>query len=335
MKLALVSVVIGAAVLIWIAALYRRDLGEARRRVSTGSVVVPTRCGPIEYADRGKGRPVLVVHGAGGGFDQGLLLGAPLIDHGYRVIAVSRFGYLRTPLPANASAEAQADAHACLLDVLGIDQAAVFGVSAGGPSTIQLCLRHPERCNAMILLVPLAYPAKASEQLSRPATFFLERVTGSDFLMWAGARVLRTRMVETVLGTPIEDLRGAPEAEQRRVYGLLDQLLPMSTRAQGLLNERRVAEALRPLPLERISAPTLIASVADDGYGTYAGARYTAEHVPGARFIGYPRGGHMLVGHAAEFNTEVLSFLHALRLDVTAGGPSSPEPASRIDPARL
>jgi pimeloyl-ACP methyl ester carboxylesterase len=310
-----------AAGLIWIVVAYRRDMGVARQRVSIGSAMAETSCGPIEYADRGNGPPVLVVHGAGGGFDQGVLLGASLIDHGYRVVAMSRFGYLRTPLPADASAEAQADAHACLLDALGIDRAPVFGVSAGGPSTIQFCLRHPDRCSAMILLVPLAYPAGADERLSRPAQFFLERVTQSDFLAWAGGRIMRSKMVETVLGTPIEDVRGASEAEQRRVYALLDEILPLSSRAQGLINERKVAQSLRPLPLERISAPTLIASVADDGYGTYAGARYTAEHVPGARFIGYPSGGHMLVGHEAEFHSEVLKFLDALRPRVVTDVP--------------
>jgi len=312
-----------AAGLIWTLATYQRDIGAAQQRVSIGSALARTNCGPIEYVEHGKGPPVLVVHGAGGGFDQGLWLGGRLVDHGYRVIAMSRFGYLRTPLPADASAQAQADAHACLLDALRIDRAAVFGVSAGGPSTIQFCLRHADRCSAMILMVPLAYPPQAADRVPRRAHFFLERVTQSDFLMWAGARILRTKMVETVLGTPAEDVRVASEAERRRVDTMLDLLLPMSSRVQGLINEGSVARALRPLPLERISAPALIASVLDDGYGTYAGARYTAEHVPGARFIGYPSGGHMMVGHEAEFSSEVLRFLDALRPGVSADVPGS------------
>jgi pimeloyl-ACP methyl ester carboxylesterase len=175
----------------------------------------------------------------------------------------------------------------------------------------------------MILMVPLAYPAKAADRLPPSAQFFLERVTQSDFLMWAGARVLRTRMVETVLGTPAEDVRLGSEADRRRVYTMLDEILPVSSRAKGLMNEGAVARALRPLPLDRISAPALIASVANDGYGTYAGARYTAEHVPGARFIGYARGGHMLVEHEDEFGSEVLKFLDALRPGVTTDVPGS------------
>jgi pimeloyl-ACP methyl ester carboxylesterase len=317
-RILMVGVAAFAAALIWITAAYERDIGAARRRVSTGSTVVETRCGPIEYAERGNGPPVLVVHGAGGGFDQGLALGGRLIDHGYRVIAMSRFGYLQTPMPADASAEAQADAHACLLDALGVDRAAGFGVSAGGPSTLQLCLRHPERCSAMVLLVPLAYPVKTDERPSRTALFFLERVTQSDVLMWAGAHVLRTKMVETVLGTPAEDVRAASEDDRRRIQTMLDQILPVSPRTRGLLNEGVVARTLRPLPLEKMRVPTLVASVVNDGYGTYPGARYTAEHIPGARFIGYPSGGHMLVGHDAEFGAEVLGFLDALRPGVPA-----------------
>jgi 2-hydroxy-6-oxonona-2,4-dienedioate hydrolase len=61
-----------------------------------------------------------VVHGSGGGHDQGMAFAGSLADQGIRVIAMSRFGYLRTPMPADASAAAQADAHVCLLDALGI-----------------------------------------------------------------------------------------------------------------------------------------------------------------------------------------------------------------------
>ena len=57
---------------------YRRDIHQARQRVSTGSQIVQTPCGPIEYALAGDGPLVLVVHGAGGGYDQGLEIGEPL-----------------------------------------------------------------------------------------------------------------------------------------------------------------------------------------------------------------------------------------------------------------
>ena len=49
-----------------------------------------TSCGPIEYSTRGEGSTVLVIHGAGGGFDQGLILSEVFLSDDFRVIAPSR-----------------------------------------------------------------------------------------------------------------------------------------------------------------------------------------------------------------------------------------------------
>ena len=127
---------------------YRHDIEAAGARVSFGSKVVNTPCGLIEYADVGTGPAILAIHGAGGGFDQGLELARAFLEPGSRIIAPSRFGYLRTPLPQDASPVAQAEAHACLLDALNLRRVAVVGGSMGAPSAMQLCLRHPERCSA-------------------------------------------------------------------------------------------------------------------------------------------------------------------------------------------
>jgi len=144
-----------------VAVSYIRDIRAAHARIASGSLLAYTPCGAIEYAVAGGGSPVLVVHGSGGGFDQGMSLGRDLADRGFRVISVSRFGYLRTPLPRDASAEAQADAHACLLDALGVPAVAVVGASAGAPSSLQFALRYPKRTTALALLVPAIYAPRA------------------------------------------------------------------------------------------------------------------------------------------------------------------------------
>ena len=91
---------------------------------------------------------MLLVHGMGGGFDQALDAARDLAARGFRVVAPSRFGYLRTPQRADATPQAQADAHACLLDALRIPRAAIVGISAGAPSCMQFALRHAARCGA-------------------------------------------------------------------------------------------------------------------------------------------------------------------------------------------
>ena len=61
-------------------AIYARDLANARARLVGRSSTLETSLGTIEYADVGEGEPILIVHGAGGGFDQALdMAGAQVI----------------------------------------------------------------------------------------------------------------------------------------------------------------------------------------------------------------------------------------------------------------
>jgi 2-hydroxy-6-oxonona-2,4-dienedioate hydrolase len=291
---------------------YRHDLGIERARVASGSTMAATRCGAIEYASLGEGPAVLLVHGAGGGFDQMQDLARALAAAGFRVLAVSRFGYLRTPLPPDASPQAQADAHACLLDALNIQRATAIGVSAGAPSSMQFALRHAARTSALVLIVPLAYaPREKMAAMSASRAFMLERAVQSDFLYWAAMTLHPDLVVGTVLGTPPDVLEHAEIEERVRVRSVMRQILPVSARAHGLVNEARIAASLGRYDLERIAAPTLLISAEDDRYDTYEAARYTAQHVPGARFVGYRSGGHMLVGHTAEVSAEISRFLGA------------------------
>ena len=291
---------------------YVADLAKAERRVSTGARVAQTACGPIEYAETGEGPALLLVHGAGGGFDQARELGAELARGGLRVITMSRFGYLGTPLPADASPQRQADAHACLLDALAIERAAIAGVSAGGPSSLQFALRHPQRASALVLLVPLAYlppSARTAPPPSRFTLFMLERAVRSDLLYWLALRFAPGLIVKTILATPPEVLAGASDEERSRVARLMEQILPLSRRQAGLLNDAAIAQRLGPEPLEDIAVPALIVSLEDDLYGTFESARYAAARIPGARFIGYRRGGHVWAGHNHAIIAEMQNFL--------------------------
>jgi 2-hydroxy-6-oxonona-2,4-dienedioate hydrolase len=292
---------------------YRRDIDRSFERISTGSQIVQTPCGPIEYASIGEGDPVLVVHGAGGGFDQGMDIAKGLAAGGMRVIAMSRSGYLRTPLAADASAAAQADAHACLLDALGLKRAAILGVSAGAPSSMQFALRHPERCSALVLLVPAAYVPRAggAPSLKTPpwTEILFDTALRSDFLFWAAIRLAPRAMIGSILATPPEVVDKVDADEQARVAQVLDHILPVSPRRTGLVNDAAVVTTLPRYELERIQAPTLVISVADDRFGTFEPARYTAEHIPGARFVGYPTGGHILAGHNKEALADIAGFL--------------------------
>ena len=84
-------------------------------------------------------------------------------------------------------------------------------------------------------------------------------------------------MIRGLLGTPPELVAHAPAAERERLAAMLDQILPVTDRRVGLLNDAIVTTQIERYPLERITAPTLTISAADDLYGTYDAARYSAE----------------------------------------------------------
>jgi pimeloyl-ACP methyl ester carboxylesterase len=310
---AIALAILVAGLLVW--RRFEHDIDAARRRAAQHGQVVQTRCGPIEYQARGQGVPLLMVHGSGGGHDQGMAFAGAFAQQGMRVIAPSRFGYLGTPLPADASPQAQADAHACLLDALGVRRAAVVGASAGALSALQLAIRHPDRVSALVLVVPLAYkPATLADSVPAPSALavrVLESLVGSDFVFWSALHVARDPLIARVLATPPALVAAASPAERARVNAMLDAILPVSARAAGLRNESRVAKRLEPYDLAAIRAPTLAISARDDGYGTYASAEYTAAQIAGAKFIGFEQGGHLWVGHDAEVRQAIAGFVLA------------------------
>jgi pimeloyl-ACP methyl ester carboxylesterase len=292
------GVAAGLAMAEWQASV--RDMqAQHARLAAAGSRVLATPCGEIEVAWRGSGdTSVLVVHGSGGGFDQGLALAEAFVPTGVRVIAPSRFGYLRTPLPADASPAAQADAFACLLDALRIEgSVAVIGVSAGAMSAAQFALRHAQRTRALALIVPVGlrpHPAAALPPWGERA---LATVLGADIAYGTIARQAPALVERYVLATPPALLRTAEAGERARADRMRLEILPVSARKRGIVNDTQLALQPPPMALDAIRVPTLVVSARDDLYGTFAIAEHAAAHIPGASLVGFEQGGHLLIGH--------------------------------------
>jgi 2-hydroxy-6-oxonona-2,4-dienedioate hydrolase len=289
--------------------LYRRELDRARDAARQGSVVADTDAGPIEYAEKGAGIPLLSIHGAGGGFDQGFANAAEFIGEDFRIIAPSRFGYLRTPVPRDPSPAAQADAHAALLSKLNVPEAIVVGVSAGARSAVELALRHPERVARLILIVPGTYSptSPVSVEASRGSRFVFSLVnTGADFAWWAVEKIAPSVLIR-FLGVRPELVAGSPKAERDRVMRIVAGIEPLSLRFLGINVDS--TPDLRELPLGKITAPTLIISARDDGFNTLPAAEFAASKIPDAKLIIHDTGGHLMVGHQEAVRTAVRSFL--------------------------
>lgn len=301
--------------------LYKNELGRMRDAVSRGGVVANLDIGSVEYADSGAGIPLLSIHGAGGGFDQGLANAADLVGKGFRVIAPSRFGYLRTPVPQDTSPAAQADAHAALLSKLDVPKAVVVGVSAGARSAVELTLRHPDKVTALILIVPGLYSptSPVSIEASRGNKFVFWVVNaGGDFAWWATEKIAPSVLVR-FLGVRPALVAAAPRAERNRVMSIVKSVEPLSLRFPGINIDS--APALHVLPLEVITAPTIIISARDDLFNTLPAAEFAAAKIPRAKLVVYDTGGHLLVGQQQDVRMAVRTFLAGAGLTPSSDSP--------------
>jgi pimeloyl-ACP methyl ester carboxylesterase len=290
---------------------YRLAMEAAGKRLAGGSAIVGTKLGDVEYSEYGEGPPVLISHGNGGGYDQGELIARNFLGSGFHSICPSRFGYLRTPLPTDgdASAEAQADAFASFLDTLGIPRAAVLAFSDGGPSALQFALRHPERCSALVLMAAKSSPPPPDTGLQ--AVLF-NTMLRSDFLYWYMTYKFRPLLL-LVFGVSREVQAHMTTADAEIVSSVVECMHPISLRKAGVFNDRKWLSIprLHPryYPLRDIKAPTLVVHAEDDGLQPFYHGQHTASNIPGARLLKPESGGHLLVGHIGEVRTEVMEFL--------------------------
>jgi pimeloyl-ACP methyl ester carboxylesterase len=249
---------------------------------------------------------VLLVHGAGGGYDQGLLIGENYVGEGHLLIAPSRFGYLRSSIPEDGSPAAQADAYAALLDTLGVERVGVVAFSDGGPSALQFALRHPERCADLVMISAKSQSAPPDSLLQ---ALVFESVFRSDYLFWLITEYARPFMLAMfgVSGAVQEQI---PERSRQLALEVVDSMNPISLRQDGIYHDRDILTVLPEddFRLEQIRVPTLVVHAVDDGLQPYSHAENTAAKVPDAELLSYEQGGHLLLLQLDEVREKVTAF---------------------------
>lgn len=269
-----------------------------RECLATPARVLATAEGPMQYAERGDGPAVLIVHGTPGGYDQGLV-GLEFASSALRLIAPSRPGYLGTPLSTGRAPAQQADALAALLDALGIDQIPVVGASGGGPSTYLLAARHPDRVSCLVQIdsVCLTYP-KPSWLASRlgygPTSLRLGQVLFDRY-----PRVTMKAMLASTstLSAPTRAAQAQRIAADPDRVALMSALTATTSRQAaerqaGLRNDYAQFADLGQLPLAGITCPTLIVHGTADKDVTTGNATYAHASIAHSELHWIPDGSH-------------------------------------------
>lgn len=274
-------------------AMYVRDMRRAYARIDGKSHVIASPYGDIEYSEGGSGPAVLVVHGSGGGFDQGKLVARAALGDRFRWVAPSRFGYLRSTFREGATFDDQAHAFAYLLDHLRIEHAAVVALSHGGPSALLFAVLHPDRVTSLTLLsAGVASSTDAEQTQANQKGDALTAIYQRDVRYWAMTMVFRDGFLRLMGAT--DDVVASLTGDQRvLVEQVVDYMNPVSRRAAGVRFDNVAA-----MPNERIAAiraPTLVLHAKDDTLQLYRNAEFAAATIPGARLVSFDKGGHLVM----------------------------------------
>jgi pimeloyl-ACP methyl ester carboxylesterase len=251
-----------------------------------GSEVVSTANGHIEVAVVGDGIPMLQLHGSPGGYDQSLPRDTARPQRTARVktIAVSRPGYLRTPLTSGRTPEEQADLFAALLTTLGIPRVIVQGSSAGSYSAIQFALRHADRTIGLILYAPDLGSHQGGSAFAGSVV--------EDYGRW----LVTTRLLFPVIGPRlVAGLDTNDDVAPGMARALIRSTIPASAHKAGRRNdlEQRRNPDIDRWPVEEIRVPTLILHGTSDENTSYERSADLANRVPGAKLVSIEGGDHL------------------------------------------
>jgi class 3 adenylate cyclase len=194
-----------------------------------------------------------------------------------------------------------ADARA-VLDAVGSETAAVYGISEGGPMSCLLAASHPERVSALALYGTWGRILKAPDHPTGLTEDQFERFIAAARRDWGGPVALRF---------------WAPSmADDEAVQQWWAKLLRLGTSPAGAEAVIRLYTQIdiRPI-LPTITAPTLVVHREGDLMVPFEQARMVAAAIPGAKLVQLPGKDHVPIYKPEEILDEVEEFFTGQRTE--------------------
>jgi pimeloyl-ACP methyl ester carboxylesterase len=241
---------------------------EAARKAGTISIAGIE----LELFERGRGAPILYLHGGGGIASDAAFL--DLLAKERRVVAPSHPGFGKSSLPDWLdSVDDIAHLYLELMDRLDLTQTDVVGFSIGGWLAVELATKVPERLARLVLIGPVGVKTGKPDKLDIPDVFAMPR-DKLDRLRFHDPAKHATDFA----ALSEEDLHIV--ARNRETLALLTWEPYMHN---PKLNHR----------LHRVTAPTLFVRGASDGIVSAEYLDRYAKLVPNARIETIAEAGHL------------------------------------------
>lgn len=212
-----------------------------------------------------------------------------------------------------ATLEERMDDVRAVMDAVGLERAALFGVSEGGPMSLLFAATYPERVQALALCAVFARTKRAPDYPWGVTSEWVEEFAAGLKEHW-GRDGLMAPLVAP-------ELRSDPNALEFWARFERNCASPGTAFAMMRLS---LEIDVRPV-LSSIHVPTLVVHHTDDPIVPVGGARYLAEQIPSARFVELPGDAHSvfhvdldaLLGEVQEFLTGTRPVLEPNRVLAT------------------
>ncbi len=215
-----------------------------------------------------------------------------------RVVTFDKRGQgLSDRVPGAPSVEERMLDIGAVMDAVGSERAAVFGLSEGAPISVVFAATFPERTQALILLGGFARFLRAPDYPFRPSYDFMMKV----FEPW-GSGISVERLVQTQAANPTF----------RELWAKLERLCVSPGGFREMMEANAKIDVRDFLP--HIQVPTLVLHRRSDVGVSIENARYLADHIPEARFVELESGGHFVFdGDTSVVVEEISAFLTGQR----------------------
>jgi class 3 adenylate cyclase len=200
-----------------------------------------------------------------------------------------------------ATLEERMDDVRAVMDAIGIQQAALIGISEGGPMSVLFAATYPERTRALILC-----GGEVKEE--RTDDWPWGEATWDEWNGWMAD-------IDTTWGQGDMWWHIAPSAEgdvqardwwNRMMRNAINPSAAVEFMRMGMgIDIRHVLPA--------VNVPTLILHRTDDQVCHVENARYMAKHIPGARYVELPGNDHAAWVKADDVLAEIQEFLTGVR----------------------